>query len=1273
MPRIQVQILSFFLDKLSLMATDKNGDNSIPAMACRAVVEALPHPAAGAAPTKEVTDAYNVLKTSSLMPRILARLDDHRTGKSSPKKNEVDPEVLEILIEIVASFGTVMKGYEVDTAQNILVPILDDEKVESITKKRAIHALSILARYSSDLSFSNLISHIIESLGQPHLTNAQKKMYVNILTSLARSISGRFGHYLRQLGQFVFSIVAQEDLDAQMEDDEDGNGQDQEVDSVRESALLALEAFVSECPIDMRFYTNEVIDSGVRFLTYDPNYNDDESDEEMEEDEDEGLGSDDDFDVDDAFDDEDDDPSWKLRRASAKVLRALIEPKTNSDMLEDGTFYSKIAPALVNRFKDRDQNARLEIIETTSLLISKTGQGRELSLPVPEVNLAEQSPTNSRKRRRDSSAAVFDTKSQIVQSAGLTSPVIKPVPSTGPRADLAKLSPQLVKAVVKQLKGPAIPTKQAILNLLANLATVLPGGLSDSLAALSDVLVEAIKGTGTNTAGGSSTSGNATVATLRVAALNLLCTLCETHPSSVLAPMMSKLVPAVIVAANDRYTKIAAAGISTIEELVKLLTPPRAKDASSNAELMKLFKLLLDRINSTDVDSEIRTKAIHALGILLARTAVYWQLISDSDRNTALQLLLTRMKNETSRLAAVRAVDTVATLSDGKGLQSGPWFAQVCQELAGQFRKADRALRGSSLGALKNMISTPAAQGSLGPQTITALADALTPLFNTDDLHLLGPALLVTARLVQIDSKTVVTPKLNKAICDLLKSNLGGAVLDALLVLVKNIGECGAGKDLMKALLGTVGVQGADPSVTGRTIGTLLAAGGASTGVKVDSFRKEAKDQKIEINKALALAVLGEIALRAGKASGITPDDFKPYFDEKSAKLSLAAAVAFGRAAAGDIQSYLPMILTAMGQNPSQDYLLLHSVKEMLIEAGTDFGDKCDKSEQLWEKVANASLPEDNKAAGAECIGRLVIIQPHVYLPKLQVSLIFAPSSHYNPNNTQSCLQSPSPAIRAMAYQALRYALPDISEPFMGLLKASLMSMLAFMLKDPDLENARLALTTLNSATHNKSEIILPNVGQVMPMVLNRSEVKKELIREISLGPFKHLVDDGLDVRKSAYEVLYALLEIAYPNLDILSLISRVVDGLKDDREIFSLCTLMLKKLLKSEKPEIERRLDAIAESLRTIFGVKLKDNAVKQEVEKQEEAIRGALRVCVMLNREFPGAGMRDGRPVEVRHGEEGRIVDGSGGVWREFYGMIGKEFEVQMGAMASGDASEL
>jgi len=70
------------------------------------------------------------------------------------------------------------------------------------------------------------------------------------------------------------------------------------------------------------------------------------------------------------------------------------------------------------------------------------------------------------------------------------------------------------------------------------------------------------------------------------------------------------------------------------------------------------------------------------------------------------------------------------------------------------------------------------------------------------------------------------------------------------------------------------------------------------------------------------------------------------------------------------------------------------------------------------------------------------------------------------------------------------------------------------MLKDKDLENRRLALTTLNSAVHSKPELIRPYLGQLIPVVIKESFVKPELVREVAMGPFKHKVDDGLEVRK---------------------------------------------------------------------------------------------------------------------------------------------------------------
>lgn len=101
-----------------------------------------------------------------------------------------------------------------------------------------------------------------------------------------------------------------------------------------------------------------------------------------------------------------------------------------------------------------------------------------------------------------------------------------------------------------------------------------------------------------------------------------------------------------------------------------------------------------------------------------------------------------------------------------------------------------------------------------------------------------------------------------------------------------------------------------------------------------------------------------------------------------------------------------------------------------------------------------------------------------------------------------------------MIIQAIRYTLPDSDEVFDTVLKAILIEMLIVMLSDSDLENRRLALTTLNSAAHNKPGLIIPNLGQLLPLVLKESVVKPELIREVMMGPFKHKVDDGLEVRK---------------------------------------------------------------------------------------------------------------------------------------------------------------
>ena len=108
---------------------------------------------------------------------------------------------------------------------------------------------------------------------------------------------------------------------------------------------------------------------------------------------------------------------------------------------------------------------------------------------------------------------------------------------------------------------------------------------------------------------------------------------------------------------------------------------------------------------------------------------------------------------------------------------------------------------------------------------------------------------------------------------------------------------------------------------------------------------------------------------------------------------------------------------------------------------------------------------------------------------------------------------------------------------------------------------------------------------------------------------------------QSAYETLHALMSAAYSRLDHMDLFDRVVAGLGDEYDIKTICNLMLSKLIDLDPDETARRLDPVGEKFTATLKTKLKDNAVKQELEKLSEAVKDVLRTTVRLQDKFPGA----------------------------------------------------
>lgn len=176
----------------------------------------------------------------------------------------------------------------------------------------------------------------------------------------------------------------------------------------------------------------------LRYITYDPNYNyDNDGEEEGGETMETEEGEEEDEEYDEYSDD--DDMSWKVRRAAAKCLEAVISSR--HELL--ASFYRTVSPALIARFKEREENVKSDIFQAYVALLRQT-RGAPGSLGAQPPDQMDQGEMNA--------------------AAALQAQV-----------------PQIVRALHTQLKDKSIKTRQDCFNLLKELVGVLPGAMASHM------------------------------------------------------------------------------------------------------------------------------------------------------------------------------------------------------------------------------------------------------------------------------------------------------------------------------------------------------------------------------------------------------------------------------------------------------------------------------------------------------------------------------------------------------------------------------------------------------------------------------------------------------------------------------------------------------------------------------------------------------------------------------------------------------------------------
>lgn len=1071
------------------------------------------------------------VSTQSLAQSILIAVTPQLIkGITGPgKSTEIKCECLDILCDVLHKFGNLMAA---DHGLLLSALLSQLNSNQASVRKKTVSCIASLASSLSEDLLAKATDEVVRNLRNKCTKSELTRTNIQMIGALSRAVGYRFGPHLVDTVPVLINYCT-----SASENDEE----------LREYSLQALESFLLRCPRDISSYCDEILRLSLEYLSYDPNFTDnmeedtdDESHEEEEDDESANEYTD------------DEDVSWKVRRAAAKCLAALIvsRPELLSKL------YEEACPKLIDRFKEREENVKMDVFNTFIELLRQTG--------------------NVTKGQNDMN-------------------------ELSPRWLLKQEVPKIVKSINRQLREKSIKTKVGAFSVLKELVVVLPDCLAEHIGSLIPGIEKAL-------------SDKSSTSNLKIEALIFTRLVLASHSPPVFHPHIKALSGPVLSAVGERYYKVTAEALKVCGELVRVVRPDiEGFGFDFKAYVHPIYNAIMSRLTNQDQDQEVKECAISCMGLVVA---TFGDNLS-AELPACLPVLVDRMGNEITRLTAVKAFAVIA--ASPLQIDLSCVLEHVIAELTAFLRKANRALRQATLGTLNSLIV--AYGDKIGPSAYEIIIVELSSLISDSDLHMTALALELCCTLMadRRSSPSVGLAVRNKVLpqaLTLIKSSLlQGQALSALQsFFAALVYSANTSFDvLLESLLSSAKPSPQSGGVAKQALYSIaqcvavlcLAAGDQKCSSTVEMLTEILKDDSSSnsAKQHLALLCLGEIGRRKDLSShahieNIVIESFQSPFEE----IKSAASYALGNIAVGNLSKYLPFILDQIDNQQKKQYLLLHSLKEVIVRQSVDKAEFQDSSvEKILKLLFNhcESDEEGVRNVVAECLGKIALIEPSKLVPALKVRTT-----------------SPTAFTRATVVIAVKYSIVERPEKIDEIIYPEISSFL-MLIKDHDRHVRRAAVLALSTFAHNKPNLIKGLLPELLPLLYDQTIVKQELIRTVDLGPFKHIVDDGLELRKAAFECVDTLLDSCLDQVNPSSfIVPYLKSGLDDHYDVKMPCHLILSKLADKCPSAVLAVLDSLVDPLQKTINFKPKQDAVKQEVDRNEDMIRSALRAIASLNR---------------------------------------------------------
>ena len=571
--------------------------------------------------------------------------------------------------------------------------------------------------------------------------------------------------------------------------------------------------------------------------------------------------------------------------------------------------------------------------------------------------------------------------------------------------------------------------------------------------------------------------------------------------------------------------------------------------AAFSDSIAKLNEIVLSCMESSE-------NAIFAVSHILSNCH---DALSKKEIETSISILIEKLKNDLKRVFALRALNRVVISSCGLNL----YIDSIVTEVTPLLQKSDNAVKVNTLEVLNNFILR---YGKGVKSYVDNILSGTLNIINYENLQVAEYALQLLTKLTAFKlSGDDIDKTIEKVVSLTESSYLSDSCIQKILGffsgLAKNNGSLDF-QEIIKSLEKTITTSRTIPA---RCIAEILAVHTSLSSKFTKKYFNGLSD-KDDSKVIISSLVLGEIGRLndLSKIKNLTVS-INELFTHKNNDVKTAASHCLGHICIANLNYFLPIVIDSINSSDAgHKYLFLIAIREIIDTKLQQIEDSFDVLSDILFTNAGSS-EEKIRNVVSECLGKLFAV--------CGLEMI----SQY-----EDQLKSTDQLARSTIARSFKYAAIKKVDP---IAMAQLIQEIIDMAVDSEHIIRQFILESLISIVHHLPDLVKKDIDTLFKIIASQIEVKKELIKEVDLGPFKHKIDDGRPIRKAGFVLLDTIFEKMPERVNIPIIIDIILIGLTDpDDDCISQTLHILMKLVKWAPGAVVGQISNILERMPKIL-----------------------------------------------------------------------------------------